>query len=60
MTNSVRFIALDVDKETISNAIADAGRSGKVRYNGTINNTANSLTRFIKKMDLKKYQMHFV
>jgi transposase len=60
MTNSVKFIGLDVHKETISIAIADNGRTGEVRYYGTIKNRPGSITRFIKKMNCKKHQLHFV
>lgn len=60
MTNSVKFIGLDVHKETISIAIADAGRKGELRFYGTIKNTADSITRFIKNMHCNKDQLHFV
>jgi hypothetical protein len=43
MTNSVKFVGLDLHKETISIAIADNGRTGEVRYFGTIDNTPKEL-----------------
>lgn len=60
MTNSVKFIGLDVHKRTISIAIADAGRNSEVRYYGTIENTLDSLSRFIRKLGYKKSQLRFV
>lgn len=60
MADSVKFIGLDVHKESISIAIADGSRQGEVRFYGTITNTADSITKFIKKVGCKKHQLHFV
>ncbi len=60
MAKSAKFIGLDIHKETISIDRADAGRSGEIRYYCSINNTVQSLDRFINKMDRKRYQMYFV
>jgi len=60
MRNSVKFIGLDVHKESISIAIGDAGRNGEIRFYGTIKNTADSITRFIKKIGCPKDQLRFV
>ena len=44
------FIGLDVHRDTIAVAIADAGRDGEVRLWGTIPNTSQSLAKVLKKL----------
>ena len=47
MKRSEAFIGLDVHKETIAVAIADAGRDGEVRYWGTMPNTMHHLGQLV-------------
>ena len=47
---SIKFIGLDVHKNSISIAIADEGRDGEVRYYGRINNSMNQLDKIIRKV----------
>ena len=44
------FIGLDVHKETIAVAVADAGRDGEVRFWGTVPNTAHHVQKFAEKL----------
>ena len=47
MKNFSTFIGMDVHKETI--AVATAGKHGSPRYYGEIANTAEALTKLVKK-----------
>jgi hypothetical protein len=47
MKRSEAFIGLDVHKETIAVAIADSGRTGEVRYWGTMPNTMHHLGQLV-------------
>ncbi|MBP2316115.1 IS110 family transposase [Azospirillum soli] len=44
------FVAMDTHKETIAVAVAEAGRSGEVRFVGEIPNRADAVRRFLDKL----------
>ena len=44
------FVGLDVHKDSISVAIADAGRDGEIRMYGTIANMPDAVARLIRKL----------
>ena len=44
------FVGLDVHKDSISVAIADAGRDGELRMYGTIVNTPDAVSRLMRKL----------
>ena len=50
MTQSIKFIGLDVHKKSISIAIADQDRDAEVRYYGKINNDMTAINKIIRKL----------
>ena len=58
--NSVKFIGMDVHKNSITIAIADQGRRGPVRTYGAINNDLGALDKFCRKMVSTESELNFV
>ena len=54
------YIGLDVHKETIAVAIADAGRDGEVRFYGEIANTPDAVASLLKKLGGRRGKLHYV
>jgi transposase len=60
MSKSVRFIGMDVHKNSISIAIAEEGRNGEIRNYGTINNTMTAIDKVIRKLLSDNCYLYFV
>ena len=60
MKKNITFIGLDVHKDTIDVALADAGRDGDIRFYGTIGGDLESLYKVIRKLQSKGTERRFV
>jgi len=58
--NSVKFIGMDVHKNSITIAIADQDSRGPARSYGTINNDLDALNKFCRKMVSTASHLNFV
>lgn len=56
---SEAFVGLDVAKVHNAVAIADAGRTGEIRYIGEIPNTPEATRKLVAKLTAKYDELHF-
>lgn len=59
MENFITYVGLDVNKNSIDEALADEGRDNEVRYYGTINGDLDSLDKVIRKQVSKGNTLRF-
>ena len=60
MHKTIKYIGLDVHKNTISIGIADENRDGEVRYYGQISNNMDDLSKVLRKLISKGFELECV
>lgn len=60
MKKLITFVGLDVHKNSIDVALADAGRNAGVRHYGTIGGGLDDLDRLVKTLSTVNRELHFV
>jgi len=53
------FIGLGVRKETVSVAVADAGRNGEIRHLGNFRNTPNAVAKLARRLGRQHVALEF-
>ncbi len=59
MKKSIRFVGLDVHKDSISVALAEDGRGGEVRYIGTVGATTAALGKLVARLSRDGVELRF-
>ena len=59
MEKSIRFVGLDVHKETISVALAEGGERGEARVYGEIANRPDALRKLMSRLAHDSHELHF-
>ena len=60
MKKIVKYVGLDVHKDSITIAIADEGRNGNVRFYGKIHNDLGQIDKVMRKLISQNSQLHCV
>ena len=60
MQKIIKYVGLDVHKDSITIAIADQGRNGNVRVYGKIGNDLNQIDKVMRKLISQNAQLHCV